>query len=293
MAYGVQSPNQQSLKPVSRLQNKNQYDTFYFSDFHENATITYREGGVMTFFAANGAATTTNPTNGLTGFGITACSGTVQMSTGSTSNTTGYVGVATGLSSTISANLLGGLQTPSSSSLVSKYEIETMIRTDSTIFNSGVTLSGTVIFGFTDDLSFADPSIGVWLEYLTDGTTNDTTFQVAWKTSGNTKQRSNTGVTFSANTVYRLYLSSEVNTAGTFTTTYKIKNMTTGANTEGTASPATANRNPSDGTIGIAPVLMMSKRGGTSYATPILMWVDYFAVRIRKPISREILLGTF
>lgn len=292
MAYGVQSPNQQSIKPVSRVLNKNQYDTFYFCDFHEVAQTTYREGGGFSNITGNGGVGNANPTTGLTNFGLTACSGTIQLTTGSTSNATGYSAVSIGWSSTASSVLLTAPQIPSSSAFISKYEIETLIRTDSTIFSSASSLGGVLRFGFCNDLTSLAPNDGVWLEFLTDGTTNDTTFNVAWKTAGNTKQRSDTGVSFSASTTYRLYLSYEVSPAGTYTTTYKIKNMTTGTNTEGTASPATSNRNPSDGTIGITPLLCIAKQTNTT-VTPIAIWVDYIGVRIRKPISREILLGNF
>jgi hypothetical protein len=133
---------------------------------------------------------------------------------------------------------------------------------------------------------------GVWVEYLTDGTTNDTTFWIAWASAGNAKQRSDTGVTVSANTTYRIYLSIEVNTAGTCTTTYKIKNITTGTNTEGTPSPANASRNPTNSGSGMAAAVAIGRQTDTT-ATAILLDVDYVGVRIRKPIAREILLGNF
>jgi len=292
MAYGVQSLNQQSIKPVSRTQNKNQYDAFYFTDFTHGLQTTYVDGGVFTTNTSNSGAVTVNPTSGLTGFGITACSGTVQLSTSTASNANSAASVALGHNNG-SFNLLCGIQTPSSSSLVSKYEIETLIRTGSSIFSSAASLGGFIHCGFKDSLTNTLLNRGVHFEYLTDGTTNDTTFWVKVESLSNGEERTDTGVTVSANTTYRLYLSLEAFTGSTYSIVYKIKNMTTGTIAEGTITP-TANRVPTGtGTSdGMAAVVGIGRQTNTT-TTAINIWVDYMGVRIRKPIAREILLGTF
>lgn len=285
MAYGVQSPNQQSIKPVSRAINKNQYDTFYFSDFTHVAQLTYADGGQIT--TQGSGAVTINPAAGITGFGITACSGTVQLSTSTNSNATNAASVALG--STF--NLLCGIRTPSSSSLVSKYEIETLIRTGGTIFSSGASLGGYIKCGFMDSLTQTLQNRGVFFEYLTDGTTNDTTFWVKVDSLTNGEERTDTSVTVSANTTYRLYLSLEALVDGTYRIVYKIRNMTTGTGTEGTITPTT-NRVPTGTSDTMTAAVAMGRRTNVT-TTAINLFVDYLGVRICKPIAREILLGTF
>ena len=288
MAYGVQGINQQTIKPVSRVQNKNQYDAFYFCDFHHTAQATFSDGGLFTTNATG--AVTVNNTGGLTGFGITACSGTVMLSTSTTSNATNAASASLGYNNG-SLNLICGIQRPPSPSFVSKYEIETLIRTDASIFSSGASLGGFIQCGFKDSLTNTSQLRGVFFEYLTDGTTNDTTFWVKVDSLSNGEERTDTTMTVSANTTYRLYLSLEAFTEATYAVTYKIKNMTTGTIAEGTITPTT-NRVPVASTDTMAAVVGMGRQTNVT-TTPIVIWVDYMGVRIRKPISREILLGTF
>ena len=286
MAYGVQSQNQQSLKPVSRTQNKNQYDTFYFTDFIA-AQITTIDGGVFSTVTSTGTVST-NPTDGITGFGITGCHGTVRLNTSATSSQSAAAAVTVGYNNA-SYNLLCGIQSPSSSALVSKYEIETLIRTGPIIFD-GTTSGGFFRIGFLDSILNSSLNRGVYFERLANGTTNDTTFWVTVLSLSNGSERTNTSVTFSTNTTYRLYLSLEAFTGGTYTITYKIKNMTTGTNTEGTITPTT-NRVPTATTDNMAGIVVVGKTAITS-TTDVQLHVDYMGMRIRKPISREILLGT-
>jgi hypothetical protein len=126
---------------------------------------------------------------------------------------------------------------------------------------------------------------------LTDGTTNDTTFWVKVDSLSNGEERTNTGVTVSANTTYRLYLSLEAFTGSTYSIVYKIKNMTTGTIAEGTITPTTS-RVPTATSDTMAAIVGMGRQTNTT-TTAINIWVDYMGVRIRKPIAREILLGTF
>jgi hypothetical protein len=102
--------------------------------------------------------------------------------------------------------------------------------------------------------------------------------------------RVDTGVTVSTNTTYRLYLSTEVNSDGVFTTNYKIKNMTTGTNTEGTASPSASSHYPTANTDYMGSAITNSKQV-TATNTSIVLYVDYIGTRIRRPVSREILIA--
>jgi hypothetical protein len=88
-------------------------------------------------------------------------------------------------------------------------------------------------------------------------------------------------------------LSLEAFTDGTYTITYKIRaedadgNVT---NTEGTITPTT-NRVPTATTDIMSATISMGRATNTT-STARSLAVDYMAVRIRKPITREILLGT-
>lgn len=291
MAYGIQSPNQQSNQFVSRSINKTQQDVFYFTDFHSYPTPSnstsaiYSDGGVG-FAIASGVGNGTGTMNpaGVTAFGQTACSGFIRLNTSTSSNNSASASV--GFKNGGNYYLVPGLTAPATG-LICKYEFETLILTGSTIFSSASSLGGLYRFGFTDNTS-GSVANGVYFEFINDGTTNDTTFWIVWKATSS-QERANTSVTVSANTKYRLYLSIETNSAGTHTTTYKIKNLTTGTNTEGTATPANLARIPTSGSVTMGAGCALSRAVNTT-TTPITMDVDYVGVRIRKPLNREILL---
>jgi hypothetical protein len=105
-----------------------------------------------------------------------------------------------------------------------------------------------------------------------------------------TAERNDTTVTVATNTTYRMYLSVEVDSAGNYTTTYKIKNMTTNTSTEGTTSPTTNARYPSAATDYLG-VTVLNSKAVTATTTSITTNLDYLGVRIRRPLSREILIG--
>jgi hypothetical protein len=105
-----------------------------------------------------------------------------------------------------------------------------------------------------------------------------------------TAERNDTTVTVAVNTTYRMYLSVEVDSSGIYTTTYKIKNITTGTNTEGTTSPTTNARYPSAATDYLGVTVLNSKTV-TATTTSINAILDYLGVRIRRPLFREILIG--
>tara|TARA_B110000503_G_C7121722_1_gene402802 strand:+ start:99 stop:998 length:900 start_codon:yes stop_codon:yes gene_type:complete len=298
MAYGIQSPNQQRIESVSRTQNKNQYDAFYFTDIHNLTNLTYQEGGV---FTTQGVGTLGFNTSALQPMPLfwnsnyvnsqTKGSGVVQLSTQAGTNSTNHFSLNLGYN-TASYNLLCGIQTPSSSSLVSKYEIEGSVYTPNSPFSSGTTTGGYYRCGFMDSPANAIVR-GLYFEYLQDGTTLDTTWFVTLKSLSNGSERTNTGVTVAINTIYRLYLSLEAFTGGTYTITYKIRAEDTSGNvtnTEGTITPTT-NRVPTATTDTMSATISIGRATNSTAAVRVLN-VDYMGVRIRKPISREILLGT-
>jgi hypothetical protein len=282
MAYGVQSINEQVLIGSSQTENPTQLDTIIFTDFHSAttpSTTSPAQGGVIYANASNGGALTNNTTAHFTAFGITAASGVVSLSTGTTSNATGYSALYT------SNNILPGLPTPSSG-LVTKYEFEAMIRTDSAIHSDAV--RGFYRMGFGNSITNANQSDGVYFEFLCNGTTTDTTWNIVF-IKDTTQERVNTTVTVSASKTYRMYLCVEVNPSGTYTTTYKIKNLTDNTNTENTASPSTTARYPTaaDDYMG---AFMTNSKTVTATATARLIFVDYIGVRLRRPVAREILI---
>jgi len=282
MAYGVNSINELVLIGSSQTENPTQLDTIIFTDFHSvsvpSTTVT-AQGGVLYANAANGGALTSNTTAHFTAFGITAASGVVSLSTGTTSNSTGYASIYT------SNNILPGLPTPSAG-LVTIYEYEVLLRTDTTIHDN--TVRGYYRMGFGNSISNADQSDGVYFEFLYNGTTNDTTWKVVFKKDG-TEERIDTTVTVAASKTYRMYLSVQANSDGTYTTTYKIKNLTDNTNTENTAAPSTTARYPTAAGDYMGGFITNSKTV-TATATARLIFVDYIGIRIRRPVAREILI---
>jgi len=282
MSYGIDATNDQALAGIALADNPNQLDVTLFTDCTQTQSTVplWLDGGNYYATTANGGAFGNNTGIILNAFGYTACSGAISLQTGTTNNATGYAYAGTSL------NLLSGIPTPSTG-LITKYEYETAIRLPTAIHSN--TVRGTYRLGFQNSTTNTAPTRGVFFQFLCDGTTTDTTWRVVFVGSGGTT-RVDTGVTVSINTTYRLYLSTELKSDGTFTTNYKIKNMTTGTNTEGTASPSDNTHYPSVSTDYIGSVTVNSKQV-TSTTTSIALYVDYIGTRIRRPVSREILIA--
>ncbi len=288
MAYGANSRNDYTLKHMSQADNPNQMDMLWFTDFHQGVSPTaaiYAEGGVFMLQNGTGGTISNNNTAILTAFGITAASGTVQLQTGTTSNATGYSGIV-GHYAGSNATMLPGIPTPIVGT-ATKYEWESLIRTGTTIFSGAATLGGAFRFGLMDSAT-GSPAKGVYFEFLNNGTTNDTTFWIVWR-KASSQERFDTGVTYAANKTYRLYMSVEVNTEGTVTTTYRIKNLTDGTNTEGTASPTNTARIPTAATDYLWFGIEINKDTSVT-ATSISLNLDYLGCRIRRPVARERLI---
>lgn len=284
MAYGVQSINQQVLKHASISENSSQLDMIFFTDMMQASGpsgTSPTQGGVFYLQNANGGGSNNNNTSHFVAFGVTQSHGTCAISTGTTSNTTGYSAIDTAL------NILPGIPTPSSG-LVTKYEYEALIRTDSTTFDS-TTRYGFCRIGFMQAIT-GTPTDGVYFEFVSDGTTLDTTWQVAFRSTAISQSRVNTGVSFAINKTYRMYLCVERDSAGNFTTTYKIKNLTDNTNTEGTATPSNTSFYPSATTDYMGPAITVSKQGAVAHALATFILIDYIGVRIRRPLTREILI---
>jgi len=284
MSYGFKSKNDYTLKHTLFIDNPNQLDTLFFTDFHQGVnavnTIPF-EGGVFYFNNLGSATISNNNTASLTAFGITAASGTIQLQTGTVSNNNAACAIATG-GSTNNA-MLPGIPTPTSG-LITKYEWESLICTGAAIFNGGATLGGAFRFGIMDSTQ-GNISNGVYFEFLNNGITNDESFNVVWR-AGSAQERFNTGATYAASKTYRLYMSVEANTAGTVTTTYKIKNFTDATNVEGTATPSNTARIPTAITAYCTPVIEIN-RDTSITTTSIVLNLDYLAYRIRRPLTRE------
>jgi len=286
MSYGIQPTTEHVYFGSSQIENPNQLDWRLFTDFNQNnipsATIP-TEGANFHCFTASGGSITNNSSTLFTGVGVTLCSGVISVSTGGTNNATGYATVQTNTST------IPGIPVPLAGQ-VTKYEFETLIKTGTVIHSNSV--RGVFRLGFFDNGGFTtagdSAALGPHFKFLCDGTTTHTTWKVVFMNA--TSERNDTAVTVSANTTYRMYLSVEVDSAGTYTTTYKIKNMNTDTNTEGTTSPTTNARYPAAATDYFGAGIVNSK-ANTSTTTAITLNVDYLGVRIRRPLSREILIG--
>lgn len=287
MAYAARSINDYVLLGSGNTENPNQLDTMFFCDFCQHPSITATtpaEGGVFYVSAANGGAGT-NTSAAFASFsavgGGTAASGTHRLSTGTTLNSTGYVGVHT------STGIIPGFTAPSNGN-TTKYEFEAFVAT--TLAHNSVTGGGFFRLGFMSSATNSTPDDGVYYEYLYDGSTNDTTWNLVFRHDGS-QERINTGVTVTdSDTVtglYRMYLCVECTPAGVYTTTYSIKNGS--GISGGTASPSAPSFYPSSSNDYMGAVIINSKVTDSS-ATAKILDIDYFGVRIRRPVNREILL---
>ena len=236
--------------------------------------------------SGTGGAISNNNTAILTAFGITAASGTIQLGTGSSSNSTGYAGIVAHYAAAITT-MLPGIPTPITGT-TTKYEWEALIRTGGSIFSGAASTGGAFRFGLMDSATGALIARGVYFEFLNNGTTNDTTFSIVWRRTSS-QERFDTGVTYAANKTYRLYMSVEVNTAGTVTTSYKIKNLTDGTNTEGTATPSDTSKIPTNATDYMFFCIEINKTVNTTTTSTVLN-LDYCGCRIRRPVARERLI---
>jgi hypothetical protein len=286
MAYSVFSINDFVLPGTALTENPNQLDTIYFTDFLQAvgpSTTSPAQGGVYYFTSSNGGSMSgNNVTSDFTSYGITACSGLVQLSTGTTNNNTGVATIYGPI------NQIPGIQTPSAG-LISKYEIEVGIRTPATLFDANG--MGVFRLGFMNATS-GQPADGMYFERVYNTTVipnvTDTNLFLTFRKDG-TEERVDTGVAFSANTTYRLYACFERDSSGNYLTTYNIKNYTTGTTSTSTTNPSNTARYPSGTADVIGPVFMWTKIGtATTSARTIL--IDYIGVRIRRPLDREILI---
>ena len=295
MAYGVNNINDQTIFAASQTKNPNQLDLVMFTDFVQETTPTatfLSEGSAFGSLTTLGGAINNASSTIISRFGgFTGSSSAISLSTGTTNNATGLAYVGT------HSYLMPGLPIPTAG-LITKYEFETTIATDTAIHTNAV--RGGYFMGFGDPGLYGNYGAGNNMgngpvfRYICDGTTTDTNWMIYWiNPSTGLGSSFDTGVTVSTSTIYRMYLSVEVNSAGTFTTTYKIKNLTTGTNTEGTASPSDVAHYSGSGwsTYGMCAGINNCKSGITATTTSIILNVDYLGLRIRRPITREILIG--
>ena len=148
--------------------------------------------------------------------------------------------------------------------------------------------------GIADVWTNSTPASGIYLERLYDSSTatTETTFKVVFR-QGGAEERIDTGVTFSASTIYRAYLSIECSSAGTITTSWDIVNETTNTSSSGTASPSTSARYPTGTTTYMSPGIIIQKTGSTATTTSRYIALDYIGARMRRPMNRQMkLFGT-
>jgi hypothetical protein len=295
MAHGVSNINDQTLFATSQTRPVTQLDFVQFSDFNHYQTYTTNVSqsgseGVGFGVAASTAPLGTSNSTTTAGFGgLTGSSSAISITTTATSNATDVGSINT------LTTLLPGLPVPSSG-LVTKYEFETRIRTASTIHSNSV--RGAFRAGFMDasGMNTAGDSAlaGPHFRFMCNGTVTDTNWMIYWiNPNSGSNSTFDTGMTASASTTYRMYLSTEVNSAGVYTTTYKILNENTGIKKEGTASPSDPSHNTGEGwTTYAMGAAVVNCKAVTATTTSIILYIDYMGVRIRRPISREILIGS-
>jgi hypothetical protein len=295
MAHGVLNINNPTLFATSQIRPVTQLDVVQFSDFNNyqtfssNATTVGTEGTGFGVAASSASLGTTNSTSTAGFGGLTGPSSAISITTSSLNNATDVGSINT------LTNLLPGLPVPASG-LVTKYEFETRIRTTATIHSN--TVRGAFRAGFMDapGMNTAGDSAtsGPHFRFMCNGTVTDTNWMIYWiNPLSGLNSTFDTGVAVSASTTYRMYLSTEVNSAGTYTTTYKILNENTGTKTEGTASPSASTHNTGEGwTTYAMGAAVVNCKAVTATTTTVALYIDYMGVRIRRPITREILIGS-
>jgi len=290
MAYGVQTLNSLSGHVKTMHGEINRYnvlsgstaqcDLSFSTDFTMAtfSATTPASGGVFIGINGNGGSYTINNSADQTAIGVNKGIGVLRMATGTTSNSTGYAAVATG-------PILTGIPTPASG-FVTKYEMEIMLETEGTLFTTAV--PGQIEAGFRTDTLNTDPTDGVYFQWNQPSAGGDTTWFIVFRNT--TEERVNTAVTVAANKLYQMYLSVERNSAGTFTTSWRIKNLTDNTDTSGTAAPSNTSFYPS-GTSDQMRVGAVIHKQTTTTTTSRYIILDYIHARIQVPLERSFLIS--
>ncbi len=293
MAYSAKNINDYILFNTSQSENPNQLDAIYFSDFLQGVSAVNNGSGVdgspfsmsQLFSTISRSAANTTVYGIANGHGILSLDGVAAQSA--------YQIIQT------NDRTVPGLETPSSG-LITKYETETAIYVINNIYASGIQY-GSFRFGFAN--SATSPTDGVYFQFLVNGvfdggagyyidsTPINTTWNIVWTKDG-VSSSFDTGVLCELQKIYQLYISVERNSSGDFTTTYSIINQTDNVKTTGTASPSNTSHYPTGAADYMFPFWAnVGIGGGAGYpgvAPKILM--DYIGARIRRPLTREILL---
>ena len=288
MAYGTMSFNNKTgnVKSISGLTNYytvtsaniKLVDSLIFTDFiHTSLSGTSSTANAALYGAlANGGTITMNDSFDRDLFGDSKCYGVVRISTGTTSNASGYSGFTT-------ATILPGFPTPAASE-VTKYEIECLVRTDTTIFTTS--LPGRIKIGFASTFTSATPNDGVYFEWNQPASGGDTNWNITFL-HDSSSVRVDTGVAFAASKTYQFYLYVNKNSSGNYTTQYRVKNITDSTDTGlQTASPSGGNAAYPSDTADVMQFGGTLTKQTTTVTTPIGILFDYFAAKYQLALTR-------
>jgi len=293
MAYSATSLNDPILSNTSQSENPNQLDLLYFTDFVQGVATSNNGPGIdgTPFYLSQLNSTISRTAANTTEYGQSNGHGILSMD--GTSTPSAFQIIQT------SGIHIPGLIQPSSG-LKTKYEAETAIFVTNNIYGSAVQY-GYFRFGFANSAS--SPSDGVYFQfwvngvsdpelgYFVDSTPINTTWNIVWRKDG-TSSSYDTGVLVEFQKIYQLYLGIEQDSAGNFITTYSINNKTDSVKTSGTASPSSNSHYPTGNSDYMTIFwINLGIGGGAGYpgvSPKILM--DYIGARIRRPLTREILL---
>jgi len=286
MAHGVYNINDSVLFASAQTKLPGQLDYTMFTDCMGDTAISAQstsEGTGVQGTALNAGSIGSQLTSSFGG--MTASANAMTFSTSGSNNATAYCLMRT------PQYLLPGLPIPAAG-FITKYEFEALIATTANI-HTNVTADGAFYLGFQQALTYP-PVSGVGFRFST-GTLNDTNWMITWANGlASTYEAVSTGVAVTANTEYRMYLCVEVNSAGTYTTTYNIKNRTTGVSTVGVATPTGGSAAyPGEGfaTHGFGASILNTRNNVTATTVAVVLNIDYMGIRIRRPLTREILIG--
>jgi len=239
--------------------------------FYNIASTTSLEGSPFLARTANGG-TAAMASSAVATASEAEAFGVMTIGTGTTNNNTGYASVGTG------TDVIAGIPQPSSGQ-VCVYEFEFSIETASAVPASAT--HGYVRAGFNGSFTGL-ASNGMYLEFLYDGTTNDTTWHWVNRANGAQSRTALTGTSLAANTRYRGKIRITRDTAGDMTFEWRLNGLS-GSFAVANAGLAAANvPYLTSRTFGLG---MIESKAGTAHATAQQSHLDYFQWRVRRPFS--------
>ena len=239
-------------------------------------------------------STISRSTTDHTDYGITNGHGVISIN--------GGVSIATAFHRIYNEMLLPGVIDPAKAEVITKYEIEMGMEITNNNWASD-DVYGYYRLGFVGP-SVSNPSDGIYFEfwrngeldpkteeYYIDSTPFDNNWMVVYVKDGNAPDRVDTGVPCQINNIYQLYLSVTRKSTDDAVIGWTIINKTTDTKTTGEISVGGTIKYPYQSTDYLTMNWGAYGVGaGINFPGMPRILIDYIGARIRRPVSREILL---